>query len=183
MKVSPRAKVVLGLGIFVALVGYLVVLDLGVSAGRVHHGVSVSGIDIGGLSFPDAFDLLSARGEELSEAPIQFVSQDLNLSFLPEDVGWTPQPFDTTEEAMRVGRDDAPFGALSDRVRAWVSGVTVGWQGNPDADLVTELMDEWDVQAAALGRMIDRGRLRYRIRTAIEQYPRRAAYKIPYEKD
>lgn len=48
MNLSTTAKVLFGLGVAVAFFAYLVLLDFGINAGRIHYGVSVAGFDVGG---------------------------------------------------------------------------------------------------------------------------------------
>ncbi len=79
-----------------------------------------------------------------------------------------------------MGRDDAPFGALSDRAVAWVSGSKVPWAGDVVPSLVGDLMDEMEIQADALGYEIRRKALRRRIKRAIVSWPNRI-FKIPLE--
>lgn len=47
-KLSLLTRVLLGLGALVGVLLYLLIVDLGVTAGRIHYGVSVSGFDVGG---------------------------------------------------------------------------------------------------------------------------------------
>jgi hypothetical protein len=172
------SKVLLALALLLGLAFFVVVVDLGISAGRIHPGVSVDGLDVGGLTVTEAADLLEQRGEELKSTPVNLIAENFDCDFTPEEVGWGPQPSDTAEDAIRVGRDDAPFGALADRVKAWIGGVNVDWAGNPSAPKVTRLINRCEEQASGLGLALDRGKLRYRIRLAIVTWPRRP-FNIP----
>jgi hypothetical protein len=172
--ISRRAKIVLGTGALIAVIVYLIIVDIGISAGRIHSGVTVNEIDVGGYTETEAVEVLTDRAEELMFDPITFTDgQNLNLTFRPFDVGWRPRVADAAHEAIRVGRDDAPFGALADRLQAWFGGVKIAWTGAPRARKVTTLIDEWQEQAAGLGLTIDAGKLRYRLKRAIVTSPRR----------
>jgi hypothetical protein len=178
MEVSRRAKIVLGVGGLLAVVAYVVIVDVGISAGRIHRGVSVNDIDVGGLTETEAVEVLTDRAEELMSKPVTFTAEYLNLTFYPADVGWRPRAADAAHEAIRVGRDDAPFGALADRLRAWFGEVKIAWTGAPRAHKVTLLIEEWQEQAAGLGITIDAARLRYRLKRAIVTWPRRT-FNLP----
>jgi hypothetical protein len=178
VNVSRTAKGVFALAIMLVLTGYLVLIDLGLSAGRVHQGVRVDGVDLGGLTLAEAVALLEDAGEELKQEEIVPTAEGFDCRFTPEEVGWGPQPFDTVEKAMRVGREDAPFGALADRVRAYVEGVEVDWAGKPDQQGVARLLNRCEERAGALGVLIDRRELRYKVRQAITSTGRRT-FQIP----
>ena len=168
--------------VLASMLAYIIVVDLGLSAGKIHPGVTVRRIEIGGLTETEAAALLFERGQDLFGTPVTFTTENLNLSFSPVDVGWTPRAFETVEAAMRIGRTDAPFGAAADRVRAWFGGIDIEWAGKTRAPLVTELIDEWERQATALGLTVCRGKLRYRIRRSVETWPRRI-FHIPPDSD
>ena len=171
-------KVIFGLVGVVVLIGYLVLIDLGINAGRVHSGVRVDGVDVGGLTLAEAVALLEDAGEDLKGQEVIPTAEGFDCRFTPREVGWGPQPFDTVRMAMRVGRDDAPFGALADRVRAYLGGIEIEWAGMPSRRKVGRLLDTCEQQAAGLGVVIDRRALRAEIRRALASSTRRT-FEIP----
>ena len=179
---SRTAKLFVGVGVVLAIVVFLVIVDLGVNAGRIHYGVSVEKIDVGGLTAPQAVERLREHGLRLKSTAITFSAPGASCSFVPGELGWGPQPADTTKLALAVGRDGVPFRAVSDRVRAWLGGVKVGWAGAPDHEEVTELIDECEKSASGQGLVIDRGQLRYRVRRAIVTWPRPVSFRFPLER-
>ena len=171
-------KVTFGLVGVLALIGYLVLIDLGINAGRVHAGVRVDGIDVGGLTLAEALATLEVAGQDLKGQEVIPTAEGFDCRFTPREVGWGPQAFDTVQIAMRVGRDDAPFGALADRVRAYLSGIEVEWAGKPNRRKVSRLLDRCEQQAAGLGAVIDRRALRAEIGRALAS-PTRRTFEIP----
>jgi hypothetical protein len=171
-------KVFLGLAGVLILIAYLVLIDLGINAGRVHRGVRVDGIEIGGLTPAEAIPLLLDEGENLEGQEIIPTAEGFDCRFTPREVGWGPKPFVTVRMAMRVGRADAPFGALADRVRAYMGGIEIEWAGKPKRRKVGELLDRCQQQAAALGVVIDRYALRTEVRRALRSTTRRR-FAIP----
>jgi hypothetical protein len=176
------AKLFLGLGVLIAGAVYLLIVDLGVNAGRIHYGVSVEKVDVGGLSAPEAVERLRQHGLRLKTTAITFSAPGADCSFVPSQLGWGPQPADTTKLALGVGRANAPFGAIADRVRAWTGGVKVGWAGSPDPEEVDEFLDECEDSASGQGFEIDRAQLRYRVRRAIVTWPRPVSFRFPLER-
>ena len=175
---SRRSKVLLGLGIALACAGYLVIVDLGVNAGRIHYGVSVEQVDVGGLTVPQAVERLAERGDLLKHALV-FSAPGVSCPLLPKAVGWGPQPADTAKIALDVGRAHAPFGALVDRVDAWVGGVHVGWAGAVKPRKLDVFLDECENRAAGQGFELDREELAARAERAIVTWPRPISFRLP----
>jgi hypothetical protein len=164
----------------VALLAYLIVVDLGANAGKVHHGVSVEGYEVSGLTESDAFGKLEARAEELEETGIVFRKGPLSFRFVPSDLNWSFKVDETTDRAMGVGRTGGPFRAVWDRATAWISGVEVEWAGSffPRGRLAGSF-NSLEERAALFGYVIDRNALRREMREAIKDLPRLSSYEIP----
>lgn len=180
---SLKGKLVLGLAALVGLLVYLVIVDLGMHAGRVHRGVNVAGFDIGGLTEIEAFEALQERQALLEDTPIVFIANGFDCRALPSDLGWSPQPFNTAQQAMEIGRDGILSG-LRERVEAWIDGVKIGWAGTVEPAEVDEFLEYCEDNAAVVNATVDRPKLRYRIRRAIVTYPRSPIdFKVPLVKD
>lgn len=180
MKLTGTARLVGLVALLIGLLGYLFLIDLGVNAGRVHRGVSVQGIDIGGQTFVEAQETLAARGEELKDTPVIFGAEGFDCRFIPGRIGWGPQPHDTAESAMDIGRPIASVTSVAERIEAWFEGVEVEWADHADPESVNRLVDECDKNARALGLQLDRVRLRSEIDRAIVTWPRPAPYPVPF---
>ena len=172
MRLTAPTKTVLGIVLLLGLAAYLLLLEFAVNAGRVHHGVDVQGVDVGGLNHAEAQAVLTERGDEMKASPLIFSTEGFDCRFTPEDVGWGPQAFDTAAAAMAVGREGGPIQSLGDRWRAWTTGVTIDWGGSTDHARVTREIDRCERTAEALGVEVDRPRLRYKIKRAVVTWPR-----------
>jgi hypothetical protein len=181
MVVSRASRAIIGLVAVAGLVVYLSIVDLGVSAGRIHQGVSVQGIDVGGLTEAEAVRVLKAGGRERRQSRLYFGHEGLRrrLSFTPKEVGWWPKAAATAETAMQVGRDGSLFEDLSDRVRGWLGGVPIAWSGPTRAGKVDRVIDRWEVVAREHGLDINRGFLRYKIRRAVRFHPPQSLFRVP----
>lgn len=180
MTLSVRAKIGLALASLLGIVLYLVIVDYGINAGRIHHGVDVQGVDVGGLTTVEAADELAKRGTELEETPIILTREGLSCNFSPNELGWEARPFDTAVAAYRIGRGRSWLGALGTRVKAWVAGVTVDWLDEPNPAAVSRLIDLCERNARGVGYELKRYRLRQKIREAIRMWPRHPV-NIPIE--
>ena len=178
MNLSARAKAALALVLVFGMAVWVVLLDLGINAGRVHYGVHVRGVDVGGMTLEEAMEVLQERGEELRYEPVVFSAEGMNCSFIPDDVGWGPKPKSTAENARDIGFRGGVLTSLRDRVKAWFTGVRVDWAGKPKFWKVTPLIDDCEKQANGLQLELDRYKLRRRMRRAIVTWPRRI-FEVP----
>jgi hypothetical protein len=175
-------RVMLAVLVLLGLLAYAIVVDLGANAGKVHHGVTVEGFEVSGLTESDAFGELEARAEELEETGVVFRTGPLSFRFVPSDLNWGFKVDETTDRAMEVGRTGGPFSAVWDRARTWISGVEVDWAGSffPRSRLANSL-NSLEERAALFGYVVDRDALRRAMRAAIKELPRRSSYEIPLE--
>ena len=195
MAVSRLSKVFLVSAAFVGVLAWLIVVELGVNAGRIHYGVELRGdLQLGGLTRAEARDLLRDRAEAMLYEPVVLGAEGIGPIRVyprrpkPDDsderiraVGWNPRYAETLDALMEVGRKDAPFGALADRVGAYFGGTKVSWQGAPQAYRVGKVIDYIEGKASKRGFDLDRPALRIKIRQALNDYPRRAFYRIPLQ--
>jgi hypothetical protein len=172
VKISARAKLVGGLFVVLAMLAYAALVEVAINAGKVHHGVSVQGFDIGGLSRADAEAALSERGEEMQHEPMLFVAEGFDCRFSPAMVGWGPQEFQTSDLAMQVGRGEGLLDALGERWTAWTSGIEVAWTDRPNAVRMGRELARCDRTARGLGYEIDLPRLRFLVKRTITTWPR-----------
>ena len=180
MKLSPLAKVGVAVGGVIAFLLFLIVVDLGVNAGRIHYGVSVEGVDLGGLTKREAIAELEEHHDQIEERVILLTAEGLNVGVQPDQLGWTFNPRATVREAYDVGRDDAPFGALSDRIASWLWGTRVDLRGPLDEDVLEGKIDEWDERLSGLGRPVDRTALEALLKEAIADGDE-GPYEFPLE--
>ena len=176
----PRlTKPIAVLLVLVALLLYLLLIDLGVNAGRVHYGVTVGGYDVGGKTFPETVELLDDHGEELQETPIVLGAEGFDCRFTPKEIGWGPQPSDTAEIAMGIGRPISDASSILERIDAWMGGTTVGWADQPDESRVDGLLDRCEEAAGGLSVSLDREGTHALIARAITQWPRPPVIQVP----
>lgn len=190
MKLSRLAKILLSAAVVVSVLAYLVIVDLGINAGRIHYGVEIEGgVDVGGMTAAEADDALETRADEMASAPITLAAEGISVRFYPrlpptvsEDelgVGWFANRPETIAAALGVGRDSGPLRAVLDRAKAWITGVKVTWKGRPTAFKVSRLLDVIERRAEQRGYELDRTRLRIKIRRVLNTWPRKDFYRIP----
>lgn len=127
------------------LVGVLVlavVVDAFASAGRVHPGVVVSGVSVGGMNPEAATKALEAQLPAKADAPVTVVYGKKTWTVKPEDLGLTFDYPDLAVQAMAVGRGNGFASSISERVRAWFGGVELPAQAVADAAKMEKVLGE-----------------------------------------
>ena len=180
MNLSTRAKALVSIGLLLGLVAWVVLLDYGINAGRIHYGVHVRGTDVGGMTLEEAIEVLQERGKEMRYEPVVMSAEGIRCDFIPDEVGWRLKPKSTAEAARDVGFRGGLSTSLRERLKAWFTGVRVDWVDTPNVRKVTAVIDDCEEQAEALHLELDRYKLRLLIRRAIVTWPRRI-FQVPVE--
>ena len=175
---SVSTKTFLIAGTLLGGLVFFLIVEFGINAGRVHHGVTVAGHDVGGVTITELQDELTERADMLKSVPVCFERDLIELCLHPEEIGWRPEPHATADVAYEVGRVGSLWDVLSERAAAWVNGVNVQWEGGPNAGRVGRVLNRWERIFSARGEELKRGVMRYRIRRAIVTYPRET-FRIP----
>jgi hypothetical protein len=176
--ISFAAKLAFGSAVVAALAVYVSVVDLGVNAGRIHRGVTVGTIDVGGLTQIEAADRLESVGREMRNEHVTFEVGTNVFEILPADLKWWPYAEDMALKAMSVGRKGGLAHAASTRWEAWFGGVELKWK-KPGPRRVAKKIEELSAELDALGYDLDEEAMRRELRHAIWDWPRRDAYQIP----
>ena len=178
MNVSRRVKLLVVATLIVGAAVYLALLDYGLNAGRIHYGVHVRGVNVGGLTVQEAVGVLKTNGRRLQSAPVVFSAEGMECSFVPDDLGWRPKPKTTSERARDVGFTGGLLEAVGDRLRAYFTGVELQWEGATSERKVDALIADCDEQADALGLELNEPELKARIERAIVTWPRQI-FEVP----
>jgi hypothetical protein len=178
VKLSRTAKIVLSVSGLIAALVFLIIVDLGVNAGRIHYGVRLDHLNLGGLTELEAVDVLDRRGIEMAQAPVVFQRQGVTCTFLPLAVGWTPKVRRAVADALAIGREGSLLNSGRQRVHAWFGGVRISWPDRTNRHDVRAVLDTCQRRAAAEGLQISRWKMRLKIKDALVIWPRRT-FHIP----
>jgi len=128
---SPKWPLYVGVGVVVGIL-VLAIFEAAMTTGRIHPGVSVSGVEIGGM-IPEkaAATLAKELPAKASEAvTVSYGSETWSVA--PEEIGLSFNFEKVADDAMGVGREGGVFSALGGRMKAWFGGVDL--PADPSAD-------------------------------------------------
>lgn len=179
MALSAPSRVTLGLIAVLGFAVFAVIVDVGIHAGKIHAGVRVQDLQLGGLTEEEAVDVLTQRAADLESEEIVFTIEGTHCVFLPGQADWRASPRETAAAAFAVGRDWF-VNALRDRITALTSGIRVPWQAQRSAARARSLVEDCAEQVEPFGYELRRVKMRYKIWRAITAWPRRV-FRIPVD--
>lgn len=115
----------LGIGGFFAL---LLLTLLGYQlwfAGRIYPGVSINGIDVGGLTVKAAASRIAGELTYHQNGRITFQEGDQTWQVTPAQVGLFPDLENSAKAAFSIGRNGGLYRRLSEQLNAWQAGIDI----------------------------------------------------------
>lgn len=184
-----------GAAIVAAVLAVILVLacgiDLAASAGKIHPGVAVGTVKVGGMTPDRARSVLALRLAEQTGSDVAITYKGSSWPVSAEDIAVSFDATGLVEAAMRVGRSSNPLTSLSQRLRAWL-GVTIPAPASADetkvagviSDIAAEIDvrpkdakvvlegSEWTVKGSKEGMLVDRPGLASSLLAAFSGGPR-----------
>jgi vancomycin resistance protein YoaR len=137
----PRPLLAAGLALVLVL--GLVVADTALAAGSVRRGVTVGGIDLGGLSQVAARAKLAAAAPAAGARPLVLRASEARLELPRSQAGIQLDLDDSVAAAFEVGRS----GMFDpDRLRTWFGGVDLPWSVRLDRPRFARAVARLDAQ-------------------------------------
>jgi vancomycin resistance protein YoaR len=139
--------IVAGAVLLVLVVG-IVVLDAGLSASRVHAGVSISGHKVGRMTRGQALQVIDAEVMKAQESPITLTYGTQQWRVLPTNLDVQMDVNKSVDEAMAITRSGNVFTDLVTRFRLYFEPQNVTLTGTLDQASMDVLMNK-------IGRALD----------------------------
>lgn len=108
-----------------ALVAFGSLADIAASNGKVHPGVTVGGVAVGGMKPATAQSALEKQLPAKASKPVTLTYGEKKWSVAPADLSVTFAYADLVDSAMSVGRDESLGSSVLQRLSAWTGGATL----------------------------------------------------------
>lgn len=133
-----------------AAVAFLTLFEL-INWGKISPGVTALGMDVGGLSRPEAVARLVPDAQQLMDRPLDITAGDSGQTWhtTARALGLRLDPDELAGAAYDVGRSGNPFDRLGDQMDALFRGRTVSLESTTDASAL-------DGALAAMAAQINR---------------------------
>ena len=122
-----------GVGAIVVIVVLAIVIDAGVYHGKIHAGVSIEGVAVGGFTPEEATATVTAMLKQTQKSPITLVSPSKNWDLLPPDAGVTSDVEGAVSAAMAASRDGNFFTNLGHRLKLYFNSIDVPLTSSVDS--------------------------------------------------
>lgn len=125
----------------IVLVVLLAVVDIAVSAGRIHPGVVAAGVEIGGMSKEDAAAKLARTLPARMKDPVTVSFESTTWEVSASQIKAAPDSTGTAASAFTIGRSGGFVDRIADRAAAWFKPVDVAVPVTSDASATAEVID------------------------------------------
>lgn len=127
--------------VIVALAGIALGADFVLYKDKIHPGVVVEGVDVGGKTPDEARGEIESSLAVRSAPPVTVTAGEVSREILGEQIGLSFDSTAAVEAALEVGRSGSWFSQVAARSKAWVDGVELEVVPGLDDSLVTTLLD------------------------------------------
>lgn len=150
---GSRRRVLIGIIVCLAVVAGGVGVDLLLYQGKIHRGVTVWGMNLGGQSESAARAALSAAAEERLARPVSVLAADETVvTLVPSEAGVTARVDEAVLRAATCGRQGNVFARLWERLRLWLDTVEVEVEIDVDGAPFERAADEIAVRVERMPR-------------------------------
>jgi vancomycin resistance protein YoaR len=166
---KPRSRrlpfwLVVGIGAVVAMFLLVVLVDSAVYYNKIHGGITVSGVDLGGRTRDEAEASLTRLVGDAQSSPITLKAGDDTWTLMPEDVGTSMDVRGAVKAAMAATRERGFFLDVGARWRLYFGNKDVPLAGRVEAAklaaFVAGIARELDIEPVNAGLAIENGRIR-----------------------
>jgi vancomycin resistance protein YoaR len=161
---STLMWVAAGVGGLACLFVLAVLVDSALYYNKVHSGISVAGVDLGGKTKAEAISALDEAVKAAQGKPITLTAGDKTWTVLPADVGAQMNVEAVVKTAMGVTRQSNVFGDIGSRWKLYFSGKEVPLTGTVDstklAAFIAGIASTVDLPPVDAGLAIENGTIK-----------------------
>lgn len=142
-----RKAVLIAAASILAFVLLAVGVDVALSWERIHPGVSVEGIDVGGMKVDEASEVIGAELTSRVSRTVAVTAGDASWDVTADVLGVSFDAEELARSAFAVGKDTR---VVTDRFRAWFGGVGIDGGLSFDEALVDPFVSTMEQQVAVV---------------------------------
>lgn len=163
-KTKPRHSraalaALIAVGTIVAIVVLAIVVDSALYYNKIHKGISIEGVDVGGLTRGEAEAVVDEFVADAQASAIVLTSGDRSWPLMPEQVGTRMDVAGAVSEAMQISRKKNFFADLYTRFQLYFTEQDIALEGTVDSakmdQFLADLARQIDVAPVNAGLAID----------------------------
>jgi vancomycin resistance protein YoaR len=161
---TPGFWALIAVGVIVVIVVLAILVDSAVYYNKVHAGVSVNGIDLGGQTKTEAIASINTVVDQAQNSPITLAYGDKKWTLMPSDVGATMDVEGAVKTAMEVSRKSNFIADIGTRWKLFFSKKDLPLTGSVDTakmeTFIAGIAKEIDVAPVNAALSIENGRIK-----------------------
>ncbi len=161
---TPGFWILIAVGAVIAVCVLAILIDSAVYYNKVHAGVSVSGIDLGGQTKDEAVAAVTDLVDQARNSPISLTSGDRTWDLMPDDAGTSMDVEGAVKAAMAITRDGNFFSDIGNRWKLYFAKQDLPLTGTVDsakmAGFVAGIAKELDIAPVNAGLAIENGKIK-----------------------
>jgi vancomycin resistance protein YoaR len=156
--------VLIAVGALIAVCVLAILIDSATYYNKVHAGVSVSGVDLGGQTKDEAIASLNSLVDKAQSSPVTLAAGEQTWTVMPADVGTSMDVEGAVTAAMAVSRAHNYFADIGTRWKLYFAKRDLPLTGSVDsakvAALVAGIAGKLDVEPVNAGLAIENGKIK-----------------------
>ncbi len=161
---TPGFWILIAVGAVIAVCVLAILIDSAVYYNKVHAGISVSGIDLGGQTKDEAVASVTSLVDEARNSPITLTAGNKTWELMPDDAGTSMDVEGALKAAMAVTREKSFFSDIGTRWKLYFTKQDLPLTGTVDnaklGTFVGGLAKELDIAPVNAGLAIENGKIK-----------------------
>ncbi len=161
---TPAFWILIAVGAIVAVFVLAILVDSVAYYNKVHAGISVSGIDLGGQTKDEAIASVTKLVDKARNSPITVTGEDKTWELAADEVGTSMDTEGAVKAAMAVSRSNGFFGDIRTRWKLYFTKQDLPLNGTVDSakmdGFVAGIARQLDIAPVNAGLAIDKGKIK-----------------------
>ena len=161
---TPAFWILIAVGAVIAVFVLAILVDSAAYHNKVHAGISVAGVDLGGQSKDEAIASVNRLVDQARNSPITLTAGDKSWELMADDAGTSMDVKGAVNAALAVTREKSFFSDLRTRWKLYFNKQDLPLTGTVDSakmdSFVAGIANEIDIIPVNAGLAIENGKIR-----------------------